>query len=174
MIPIYKKYFDNNKKNFVYTLNNIWNKESDKKTDLKDIDYKFKNIGINKNNEYDEYDDEYDDEYNDTKNNNKEKIQENKTNKIKELYHMNINHLGPTNDFVDGYDKSELEINKTSEFIKKIKEIYLDQTEELKSHDDAKYKIISETTKIKLDDGNKSMSSIKADKKYISTTLLNP
>lgn len=171
MIPIHKKYFDSNKKNFVYILNNIWNKESEKKIDLKDIDYKFLNFGINNKNN--EHCDEYDDEHDDIKNNDIQKIQENKTNETKELFHLNINHLGTLNNFVDDYDK--LKINNTSEFIKKIKEIYLDQTDELKSNDDTRYKIISETTKIELDIGTKHSHTVETDNnKYISTTLLNP
>jgi hypothetical protein len=190
MIPIHKKYFDNYKKIFVHTLNNVWNEKNEKNeknenNDVKDIVYKLKKYDnvedVDDVEDVDNVDnvDNVDDVEVDYKQVSFKLLQDKQNQNIKietnELNHLNINHLESSNDFVDGYDKLELEINKISEFMKKIKEIYLDQTEELKSNGDTRYKIISETTKIELDVGTKQIQvSETDDNKYISTTLLNP
>ena len=86
-----------------------------------------------------------------------------------ELYHLNISHLNLNNDWVENnyYLNSE---HETNDFVSHLKNTYLDQSNGLKkSVDIDKYKVISETCKIKLDEGtinNKSSG-------YISSTLLN-
>lgn len=84
------------------------------------------------------------------------------------MYHLNISHLNSNNDWIDNnYNYSEYAQNN---FISHLKKLYLDQSNKLKKNEDKdKYKIISETCKIELDEGITNVET----SGYISTTLLN-
>ena len=166
-------YIDQHKKIFIYQLN--FNPYAKQETINKNIDYNNKDdennendlLEINKikisNNDVIVEDinleeDSYDEDKNvaDTKNNKNE------------LYHLNICHLNSNNNYnwFNDYMDSEQEQN---DFISHVKK-YLDQSNGLKKNKDKdKYKIISETCKIKLDEGTINDKSLG----YISTTLLN-
>lgn len=160
-IDNYENYLSQHKKIFIYQLNSNPYKKSEQINDeIKKIDYNFNKIDV-KNEDLDVEDIE---DVEDNKNN---KLLNIKTNKDQnyELHNLNIEHLDINNNWIIKNNCYYSE-HKTNDFIKHIKNKYLDQSNEFTKD---KYKIISETCKIKLDKGIINTKS----SGYISTTLLN-
>jgi hypothetical protein len=152
------------KKIFIHQLNSnpyAKPKSNDKKqklddelnepNEMKDVHYEFNNTGTSNNNmgNVGNVDDISDENY--------------------KLYHLNILHLDSNNDWIwdNHYYYSE---HAQNDFVKHLKLRCLDNSNELKNNENKdKYKIISETCKIKLNKGMTNMENYR----YTSTTLLN-
>lgn len=162
-IKNFDNYINQYKKIFIYQLNsnpyvkpeqenkkqkldkNDNDDDDDELIEMEDINYKFNDMKINIS--YNDVGDE---------------------NENYKLYHLNISHLNSNNAWiVNNHYYSE---QKQNDFVKHIKQRYLDNSNGLKKNEDKdKYKIISETCKICLDKGILYQES----SGYTSTTLLN-
>jgi hypothetical protein len=155
-IENFENYINKNKKIFIHQLNSNpyvepelpakkQKLDDDELIEMEDINYKFNDIKINIS------DNDVGDE-----------------NENYKLYHLNISHLNSNNTWiVNNHYYSE---QKQNDFVKHIKQRYLDNSNGFKKNKDKdKYKIISETCKINLDKGiiNQEFSG------YTSTILLN-
>ncbi len=190
-----EKYFNQNKKIYMFQLNHAENENKKNKINNiiqpkpKNIKYSFvdklkkkannliNNVvveDVDSDNDYyndDDYNDndDYDDEYDE--NNLNKSFQTNLSLEIpnRELYHLNINHLDDNNNWNTGSDNFYL-IDNESQFIKSLKSKYLDESNEIKKDCDSMYKIISETQKIKL---GKGCGGLETPEKLICLVELN-
>jgi hypothetical protein len=195
-----QQYFNQNKKIYVYELNNTENSKNEKTKPLKpmDIEYKFNKINVyalnnteNSKNKKTKLLKPKDIEYKFNKININNNItiedidldneSDNETdNECEEKSYPNANinnelyHLNinhlDDNNNWKNNSDSNYSMDIESEFIKSIKSIYLDESNELKKDSDLIFKIISETQKIKLDKGVGGLETLD---KFITTTQLN-
>ena len=147
-----QKYFNQNKKIYMFELNH--------NEKLKNINVKHSGQNLYKiTNEF----------------NNEEDVDKFEKNPVishttnNELFHLNIDHLDNNNNWKNDYLNNYL-MDDESEFIKLIKSLYMDESNELKKDCECMYKIISETQKIKL---NKGFGELETTEKIKCTTKLN-
>ena len=180
-----EKYFNQNKKIYMYQLNYTDENTNKKKqfSNLQNIIYKFNNKQVlpidnvnNPNVIVDDVNSDSDYEPDDVNSNYEpeDNIKLEEKNQLaktinNELFHLNIEHLDDNNEWKNNSNMYYSD-EKESEFIKSVKSVYLDESNELKKDCDSMYKIISETQKIKL---SKGIGGSESNEKFISTTELN-